>query len=131
MIELLQDRSDVMLKGQVINFVRPIKFTDGELLFSPAPGTPADLGAKLGRRLREITGKPWQVSMSSDVEGGPTIAEMRMSRKAAMIAAAENHPVVQKIKEVFAGASVREVRDLSPDIENMIPEDISEGDDIE
>ncbi len=131
MIDLLQDRNDVLLKGQVINFVRPVKFVDGLLEFSPAPGAPADLGSRLAKRLRELTRAPWQVSMTADVEGGPTIAEMRMSRKAAMIAAADKHPVVQKIKDVFAGATVREVRDLSPDIEIMMPEDISDGEDIE
>ncbi|MBE7635432.1 DNA polymerase III subunit gamma/tau [Sneathiella sp. P13V-1] len=116
-VDLLQDRADVMLKGQVINFVRPVKFDKGYLEFSPAPGAPVDLAAKLGRRLREITGEPWQVELSADAEGAPTVAEKRQSDRAAMLAAAERHPLVQKIKDTFNGATVVEVRDLSPDID--------------
>lgn len=131
MIDLLNDRADVMLKGQVINFVRPVKFHDGMLEFSPSPGAPADLGARLGKRLRDLTGNPWKIVMTAEAEGGQTIAEMRMSRKAAMIAAAEQHHVIQKIKSVFQGATVREVRDLSPDLEILAPDDISDSEDIE
>ncbi len=130
-IELLGDRADVMLKGQVINFVRPVKLLNCVLEFSPAQGAPMDLAARLGKRLRDLTGKPWKVSMTAEAEGGQTIAELRMSHKAAMIAAAEQHPLIKKIQEKFAGATVREVRDLSPDIEFFPDEDISGGDDLE
>ncbi|WP_169567276.1 DNA polymerase III subunit gamma/tau [Sneathiella limimaris] len=130
-LEILSDKSDVRLKGQVINFIRPVRFMDGVLEFSPAPGASADLAAKLGRRLRELTGKNWQVSMTADAEGGPTIAEMRMSRKAALIAEAEQHPLIQKIRDQFSGISVREVRDLTEDIEILDDVGISDEDDLD
>lgn len=130
-IELLNDRADVMLKGQVINFVRPVKLQECLLEFSPAHGAPMDLGVRLGKRLRELTGNPWQVVMTAEAEGGQTVAELRLSHKAAMIAAAEKHPLIKKIQEKFAGATVREVRDLSPDVEFLPDEDISGRDDLE
>jgi DNA polymerase III subunit gamma/tau len=130
-VALLADKSDVMLKGQVINFMRPVKFEQGYVEFSPAPGAPADLAVRLGLRLREITGDKWAVSMSAEAEGAQTVAEKRLSDKAAMIAAVERHPLVQKIKDVFDGATVVEVRDLAPDIEFLPGDDMSDTDDLE
>lgn len=131
MVDLLSDRVDVMLKGQVINFVRPVKFEIGLLEFSPAPGAPVDLAVKLGNRLRVLTGEPWTVTMVAEAEGAPTVAEKRQLDKTAMIAAVERHPLVKKIKDIFEGASVVEVRDLSPEIENSLDENISSDDLIE
>jgi len=130
-VDLLQDRSDVMLKGQVINFVRPVRLEKGVLEFAPAPGAPADLAAKLGRRLREITDDPWQVEMSAEAEGAQTVAEKRLSDKAALIAAVERHPLVQKIKDTFDGATVVEVRDLAPDLNTDMLEEPLEAPEYE
>ncbi|GLQ05430.1 DNA polymerase III subunit gamma/tau [Sneathiella chinensis] len=127
-VDLLSDRKDVMLRGQVINFIRPVKFEAGYLEFSPAPGAPADLPAKLGMRLRELTGERWQVSMTAEAEGAPTLAEKRQLDRAAMIAAIEKHPLVQNIKEIFGGATVSEVRDLAPTFEPA-SDDFASGDD--
>jgi len=131
MVDLLSDRVDVMLKGQVINFVRPVKFEIGLLEFSPAPGAPMDLAVKLGSRLRALTGEPWTVNMVAEAEGAPTVAEKRQQDKTAMIAAVERHPLVKKIIDIFEGATVVEVRDLSPDIEILLDENISSEDIIE
>ncbi|MEH6403117.1 MAG: DNA polymerase III subunit gamma/tau [Sneathiella sp.] len=130
-VDLLSERVDVMLKGQVINFVRPVKFEIGLLEFSPAPGAPMDLSVKLGARLRDLTGEPWTVTMVAEAEGAPTVAEKRQLDKTAMIAAVKRHPLVKKIIDIFDGATVVEVRDLSPDIEIVLDENISSEDIIE
>ena len=130
-VDILKDRADVMLKGQVINFVRPVKLEKGFLEFSPAPGSPADLAAKLGLRLREITGDKWSVIMAAEAEGAPTVAEKRQRDKAMMIAAIERHPLVQSINDIFDGATIRDVRDLGPGLEFMADDDISPNDDSE
>ncbi len=130
-VDLLQDRADVMLKGQVINFVRPVRLEAGVLEFAPAPGAPADLAAKLGRRLREITGDQWLVEMSAEAEGAQTVSEKRLSDKAALIAAVERHPLVQRIKETFDGATVVEVRDLAPDLSMEMIDGPVEADEYE
>jgi len=130
-VDLLSDKGDIMLKSQVMNFVRPVKFETGFLEYSPSLGAPADLAARLGKRLRDLTGQPWQVVQNADIEGAPTVAEKLQHDKAAMIAAIEQHPTIMRIKETFKGATIREVRDLAPTIENMPDEDISGDEDIE
>lgn len=130
-VNLLTDRQDIKLKGEVLNFVRPVTFRQGLIEFSPAAGASADLASRLGRRLRELTGEMWEVRLTADTEGTATVAEKRQSDKAAEIAALESHPVVQNIKSHFPAASIREVRHLGPSLDIMLPDDISGEDEID
>ncbi len=130
-VGLLSERTDVMLKGQVINFVRAVKLEPGLLEFSPAPGAPVDLAARLGVRLRDITDEKWSVTLSAEAEGAPTVAEKRQQDKAILISAIERHPLVQSIKDIFEGASIRDVRDLAPSLEFIADDDISPVDENE
>ncbi|WP_265334746.1 DNA polymerase III subunit gamma/tau [Sneathiella sp. HT1-7] len=130
-VNLLTDRQDIKLKGEVLNFVRPVAFEHGMIEFSPAAGAAADLAARLGRRLREITGDQWDVRMTAQAEGTATVAEKRQSDKAAEIEAMEAHPMVQNIKSLFPNATIREIRHLGPSLDIMLPDDISGEDEID
>ncbi len=130
-VDLLTERQDIKLKGEVLNFLRPVTFEQGLIEFSPAAGAASDLANRLGKRLREITGDPWEVRMTAQAEGAPTVAEKRQSDKAAEIAALERHPMVQNIKSLFPAATIREVRHLGPSLDIMHPDDISGDDEIE
>jgi len=130
-VELLSDRQDIKLKGEVTNFVRLVCFEPGEIEFSPAPGATADLAARFGARLRAITGEKWTVLVSRDAEGAPTVAEKLKNDRAAEISAIEEHPMVQNIKALFPEASVREVRHLGPTLDSLDADHISDEDEID
>ncbi|WP_339634090.1 DNA polymerase III subunit gamma/tau [uncultured Sneathiella sp.] len=130
-IDLLNEREDIKLKAEVLNFVRPVTFKQGLIEFSPALGAKADLATRLGKRLRDITGEQWEVRMTAQAEGAATVAEQRQSDKAAEIAALESHPLVQNIKSLFPAASVREVRHLGPSLDIALPDDISGEDEFD
>lgn len=130
-VNLLNDRQDIKLKGEVLNFVRPVVFEQGLIEFSPAAGAAADLAPRLGKRLREITGEKWDVRMTAHAEGTATVAEKRQSDKAAEIEAMERHPMVQNIKSLFPKATIREIRHLGPSLDIMLPDDISGEDEID
>ena len=130
-IDLLNEREDIKLKAEVLNFVRPVTFKQGLIEFSPALGAKADLATRLGKRLRDITGEQWEVRMTAQAEGAATVAEQRQSDKAAEIAALESHPLVQDIKSLFPAASVREVRHLGPSLDIALPDDISGEDEFD
>jgi DNA polymerase-3 subunit gamma/tau len=129
-VSALSDRADIKLKGEVTNFIRPVKFEQGLIEYSPAPGAGVDLAARLGVRLRAITGKQWIVRVSSNSEGAPTVAEKRRSDKAAEISEIESHPIFQNIKTLFPGAAVREVRHLGPTLDSLEDDSISDADDM-
>ncbi len=130
-VDVLTDRQDIKLKAEVLNFAKPVSFADGEIEFSPAPGAAADLASRLGRRLREITGRAWDVRMTAHAEGAATVAEKRESDKAAEIAALEAHPLVRNIKALFPAATIREVRHRGPSLDMTLGDDISGDDDIQ
>ncbi len=130
-VNLLTDRQDIKLKGEVLNFVRPVAFEYGLIEFSPAAGAAADLAARLGKRLREITGDQWDVRMTAHAEGTATVAEKRQSDKAAEIEAMEGHPMVQNIKSLFPKSTIREIRHLGPTLDIMLPDDISGEDETD
>ncbi len=130
-VNLLSERKDVKLKGEVTNFVRPVKFEAGLIEYSPAPGAPADLASRLGLRLREITAEKWAVQVSSSAEGAATVAEKRQNDMAMEIAAIEANPMVQNIKNIFPDATIREVRDLGPTLDSLSEDHISGEEDID
>lgn len=130
-IDLLSDRQDIKLKAEVTNFMRLVKFEEGFIEFSPTAGASPDLVAKLGVRLREITGGKWVVKMSATADGAPTIAEKRRHDKAAEISALESHPMIRNIQSIFPGASIREVRNLGPTLDSLDEHDISEEEEFD
>ena len=130
-VDLLSGRPDIKLKGEVMNFVRPVKFGQGEIEFSPVPGAPVDLAARLGARLRTLTGEKWSVTLSSASDGAPTVAENLKNDRAAEISAVEAHPMVRNIKALFPEATIREVRNLGPTLDSLANEHISDEDEIE
>ena len=127
-VNLLTDRQDIKLKGEVLNFIRPVTFEQGLIEFSPTTGASADLATRLGQRLREITDEQWVVRMLASAEGASTVAEKRQSDKAAEISAMESHPMVQSIKSLFPDATIREVRNLGPSLD-ILPDDVISGED--
>ncbi len=130
-VNLLTDRKDVKLKGEVTNFIRPVRFESGLIEYSPAPGAAADLAARLGVRLREITGEKWRVQLSSSAEGAATVAEKRQNDMALEIAAVEANPMIQNIKALFPDAAIREVRNLGPTLDSLSEDHISGEDEID
>jgi DNA polymerase-3 subunit gamma/tau len=130
-ISLLSERQDIKLKAEVTNFMRLVNFEEGYLEFSPTTGASPDLAAKLGVRLRDITGDKWVVKMAPSAEGAATIAEKRQHDKAAEIDALQTHPLVCSIQNTFPGATIREVRNLGPTLESTAEHDISDEEEID
>ncbi|MEH6544819.1 MAG: DNA polymerase III subunit gamma/tau [Sneathiella sp.] len=130
-VDLLSDRQDIKIKAEVTNFMRLVKFEEGIIEFCPTPGASPDLAAKLGARLRDVTGNKWAVKMSADADGAPTLADKRRHDKAAEISALESHPMVRNIQSIFPGATIREVRNLGPALDSLDEHDISEIDEID
>jgi DNA polymerase-3 subunit gamma/tau len=102
----------MLLANQLINNVHVVRCEAGRLEFRPAPDAPSDLANRLGEMLARLTGQRWMISVSSQ-PGQPTLAAQRLARQARSRATAQNHPLVQKVLEVFPGATIERVRDLT------------------
>ncbi len=111
-VGLLEEKREMLLANQLINNVHAVRCEPGRLEFRPAQDAPPDLANRLGEMLARLTGQRWMISVSSE-PGQPTLAEQRLARQARSRAAAQNHPLVQKVLEVFPGATIERVRDLN------------------
>jgi DNA polymerase-3 subunit gamma/tau len=113
-VALIRARRDLTLLVDVETGVRLVRHAPGRIEFEPAPAAPADLAARLSRRLQEWTGSRWGVSIVSE-GGAPTIAEMAARARDGAEAEAMDHPVVQAVLAAFPGARIAAVRDLAPE----------------
>jgi DNA polymerase-3 subunit gamma/tau len=111
-VGLLEEKREMLLANQLINNVHVVRCEAGRLEFRPAPDAPSDLANRLGEMLARLTGQRWMISVSSQ-PGQPTLAAQRLARQARSRATAQNHPLVQKVLEVFPGATIERVRDLT------------------
>jgi DNA polymerase-3 subunit gamma/tau len=103
-------KSQTRLKYDIRQYVRPILFERGKIIFEPAPGAPRDLAPRLAQYVQDITGQTWMVSPDTATKGEPSLTEQQ-KHAAQQQAQYENaHPVVAKAKELFAGVEI-EFRD--------------------
>jgi DNA polymerase III subunit gamma/tau len=99
-IALIRARRDVRLLVEVETHVRLARYTPGRIEFAPTGDAPADLAARLGRRLQDWTGARWGVSIVSEANA-PTIAEERSARRTDMVGQAMQHPLMQAVLAAF------------------------------
>jgi DNA polymerase-3 subunit gamma/tau len=112
-VALAGEKRDGLLKGQLINFVHPVRFEPGRIEFRPTQGAPADLAGRLAQRLREWTGQRWVISISAEA-GEATLGQVAAEAEASRKAAIEQHPLVRAVLEAFPGAAIQAVRSQAP-----------------
>ena len=92
--------------------IRPVKFTSGHFEFHPLKDAPPSLAATLSQKLFDWTGARWVVSVSSE-EGAATLKEASDKRLSDQKKQLVYHPLVAKILELFPGAQIGNVQNLS------------------
>lgn len=109
LITLMETRREPLLLAHLTNDVQLVEFTllphGGRIALHPVRHLPADIPARIQRRVKEWTGESWTVSFVEET-GAPTLAEQRAQAKAQAIAYASAHPRVQEILSQFEGAEV-------------------------
>ncbi|MEM1430768.1 MAG: DNA polymerase III subunit gamma/tau [Pseudomonadota bacterium] len=127
-VELIRAHRDVKLLVEVETGVRLARYQPGRIEFEPAPGSAADLAARLGGRLQSWTGARWAVTVVGE-GGAPTIAEAQDADRAAMEATARSHPLVQAVFEAFPNARIAEIRSREEILSEAAAEALPEVDD--
>ncbi|MCR9072312.1 MAG: DNA polymerase III subunit gamma/tau [Alphaproteobacteria bacterium] len=105
-------RGEAILGAQLTNKVHPVVFEPGRLVLRPQKGIDPRTIAQLAALLQRWTGRDWTVDLS-DEAGEPTLREQKEAAKAAMQAELATHPVVAKVLELFPGAEIDTVVELS------------------
>ena len=100
---------DIQLKLALERDVRLVRFEDGAIEFSPAPGASAQLAQILMRRLQEWTGRRWMVAVARE-EGAPSLKEVADEKVRVAMNGVRADPLVRRALEVFPGAEIVAVR---------------------
>jgi DNA polymerase-3 subunit gamma/tau len=104
-VALLEQNGALILASEVYQFVELVHLEAGRIDLKLAEGAQQKLPSDLGRKLTDITGQRWMVSISSKA-AQPTLAVQRDAAQAAELAAIKSHPLVKKVFEVFPGADI-------------------------
>ncbi len=100
---------DIQLKIMLERDVRLVRFEQGRVEFSLAPGGSTHLPQVLMRRLQEWTGERWIVALSSR-EGYPSIAERAGEQERERQRGVAADPLVRAVLDRFPGAEIISVR---------------------
>ena len=109
-VALFEEKREGILMTHLYKDVHLVHFAPGRIEFRPGEHAPRDLANRIGRLLSDWTQDRWIVSVS-DAEGEPSLAELAQAEENQRFAEAEQHPLVNAVKEVFPGAKVTKVTD--------------------
>lgn len=109
MVDLFQQRGELVLWSYLSQSVRLVKFEPGRVEVNPAPSLPQGFVGQVGKHLTDWTGQRW-VMVISAAEGDPTLKEQAEAAKAAYLEKSAEHPLVQKVLETFEGARVIDIQ---------------------
>jgi DNA polymerase-3 subunit gamma/tau len=100
---------DIQMKLALERDVRLLRFEQGRIEFSTAPGASPQLAQTLARRLQEWTGSRWMVAISS-APGAPSFKEQEDAKAAEALSGVRAEPLVQSVLAAFPGAEIAGVR---------------------
>ena len=137
LVALAGAQRDIQLKTALERDVRLVRFEQGVLEFSLAPGGSPGLAAQLTRKLQDWTGQRWMVALST-APGAETLVEAAEAREKERRVGVQAHPLVRATLDQFPGAVIVAVRGgeteavAAPDEKTPSPaEDVAYIDDSE
>ncbi|EWY39199.1 DNA polymerase III subunit gamma/tau [Skermanella stibiiresistens SB22] len=111
-VALFGEMREGSLYGQLYSSVHCVRCEPGRLEIRPKDRALAELSGRVGKLLTEWTGRRWMVTISG-APGEPTLSEQDRNAKTRAREEAARHPVVRAVLDIFPGAEISEVRDLT------------------
>jgi DNA polymerase-3 subunit gamma/tau len=104
-VALLEQHGAMSLAAQVVNFVELVKLDYGRLEFHPAEGADTKLAPDLAKKLTEITGTRWMVTLAR-TSGQKTLRAERQQALQAEREAVLSDPPIARIIKTFPGTDI-------------------------
>jgi DNA polymerase-3 subunit gamma/tau len=108
-VALARRHRDIQLKAALERDVRLVRFEQGRVEFSAAPGASPNLAHMLMTQLQEWTGRRWLVTVSSE-PGAPSLKEQEEAKARDVLMNVQSDPFVQRVLATFPGAEIIGVR---------------------
>ncbi|MDA5192957.1 DNA polymerase III subunit gamma/tau [Govanella unica] len=130
-VALLENNKEGTLAHHLTVNVHLVKFTPGLLDIRLRPECASDVPNKLSAKLRELTGRPWIITISQE-SGDQSLKEKDVAHKAKLRSEAEANPLVREILTAFPGADITDIRVRTDndehDLDSLILPDGSDDD---
>ncbi|MBB4211600.1 DNA polymerase-3 subunit gamma/tau [Rhodothalassium salexigens DSM 2132] len=108
LVRLVEDRREGRLSGTLRHRARLVSYTPGHLVVALVDRIDPTFAKRLKACLGDWTGEPWTVDVQTS-GGGETLAEQEARQRRSELAAAEAHPKIQTVREIFPGARLLKV----------------------
>ena len=109
-VALCAEKRDIQLKTALERDVHLVRFDEGSIEFSLAPGASPQLAQTLMRKLQDWTGARWMITLSRD-SGAPSLKQQADAREKDRMDGSQADPLVQSVLAQFPGARVVAVRE--------------------
>jgi len=129
-VALVREKKEVVLGANLTDNVHLVRFEQGQIELRLAERAPPKLPNELGALLKEWTGRPWLISLSSNNEAGDlTLHDQAENLEAGRRQEAAADPLVRAALSAFPGAKIKKVRDVTVDVaEKPTDDEESEND---
>lgn len=107
-VTLLETHGEMIIAGQVGQFMQLITMKAGHIEFVPVEGAPRDLSGQLSKALLKYTEKRWVVTVGRG-NGQPTLQEQAAAYKKAEYEAVLAHEQVQNVIKIFPSAEITKI----------------------
>ncbi|WP_196259406.1 DNA polymerase III subunit gamma/tau [Pelagibacterium limicola] len=121
LVALAGDKRDVMLKHALESDMKPVTFETGRIEVAMVAGANNAIVPVLSARLKEWTGRPWLVTISTSEIEGPTLRQAREAQEEDARSEALRDPLVKVVMETFPGARLVNIRTRAQQDEEVGP----------
>ena len=109
LLQIAEKKRDIRFKLMLRNNFSEISFHPGRIEFHPVGNAPRDMAQILDARLREWTGKQWEIVVA-EAQGNATVKEIETETRERNFAQAESNPVVAAVLKTFPKSKILDVR---------------------
>ncbi len=117
-LTLLETQREQVFLMELERSIRLKSYAPGRIEFALAEGTEANFPIRLSRKLQELTGQRWMVSVVNEAPN-PTIAEAKTEARNQLHEIAENAPIVKYLRQHFPKARIIDISLPTPKIEEI------------
>lgn len=110
LVEVLREGGQQILAQNVYMFLRPSRFSSGQIHAQFADGAPATMASDIGKALGEITGTRWVVVLTSD-EVQLSLSELQKVKMDKALDRARQDPLVQSVIKHFPNARLEGIKE--------------------
>ena len=118
LVALAGEKRDILLKHALEGEMKPVTFEVGRIEVALTPSAnPANVQT-LSARLKEWTGRPWLVTISTQKSAEPTLREARQAAEETARNTALEDPLVKAVMDTFPGARLVNIKTREPQDEH-------------